>query len=199
MKTQHELRSVFVAILVIVAISVFAPLCYAERGYIVFADSQGFVCQDCDKNHNWPHLLQEMTGYHFFNMSRGGRKLADGHVADYLRMANIHRDNQQADTIFIALGSLDALWGTDPVPALMDAVQEAEAREMRVICLLPPDNALWSVEAMRETLKTYCPISIDMSDHVTPDMMPDGVHIGEEGHIYYALGLAYSMLLNSLY
>ena len=185
------MKQLWIALAISSALVLFTTESFAE-GHLVCGDSQSFVVQDTgDASKNWPHLLQEFTGWHFFNLSRGGRKLSDGYCADHLRLSNAHRDNQQAETLIIALGSLDALWGLDVAEALLDAINEAAAREMRVVCILPPDNAAWDVSEVRQNLRDLCPQTIDISLFVTPDLMPDGVHLSEEGHQLYALGVAW--------
>ena len=170
--------------------------CARAEGYMVFGDSQSFVVQDTnDARHNWPYLVQQFTGKHMFNLSRGGRRLSDGHVADYLRLADVHRLNQQADGIIIALGSLDALFQADPIPALRDAIHEAQARELDVICLLPPDNQLMTNEQVRAEIAAVCPYSIDMSAYIGPADMVDPVHLGKEGHAKYATSLVWALAI----
>lgn len=189
-------RLIILANAVLVAILAFAQSPEADaEGFMVFGDSQSFVVQDTnDASKNWPHILQSATGKHFFNLSRGGRKLSDGHVADYLRLADVHRLNQQADTVLIALGSLDALFKTDPIPALSDAIQEAQARELDVVCILPPDNQLMVNDSIRADIAAVCPQSIDISQYVGPEHMIDPVHLGEEGHRQYAGGVFIELL-----
>jgi hypothetical protein len=162
----------------------------------VYGDSQSFVVQDTgDARHNWPYLLQTATGRHFMNLSRGGRRLADGFVADHLRSAEIYPENQEVKGIIIALGSLDAIWGEDPSAALVDAVQEAELRGLDVICLLPPDNKVRINEDVRATIRSLCPDTIDMSLYVGPDEMVDQVHFGQHGHGIYATSVLWAMAL----
>jgi hypothetical protein len=165
-------------------------------GWLVYADSQAFVVQDTgDARHNWPYLLQTATGRHFMNLSRGGRRLADGFVADHLRSADVHPLNQEVKGIIIALGSLDAIFEMDPTYALIDAVQEAESRDLDVICLLPPDNKIMVNDDIRYLISSICPETIDMSLYVGPDLMVDQVHFGQHGHGIYATSLLWAMVI----
>lgn len=199
MKLTAMLPEILAAILCLFAPDARADAADTATGWLVFGDSQSFVVQDTqDARQNWPHLAQSWTGQHFFNMSRGGRRLADGHVAEYLRMADIHRLNQQADGVIIALGSLDALFRTDPLPALRDAIAEAEARELRVLCLLPPNNHVMQNAPMRETLAAVCPDSVDLSLYLGPDDMVDPVHFGAAGHLRYAGVVFWALAIRGL-
>ena len=167
-------------------------------GFLVMGDSQSFVVcdEDCngDASKNWPHLLQQYTGRHFFNLSRGGRRISDGHVAEYLRLADVHALNQQAQGLIVAPGSLDALFKTDYMPALQDAIQEAESRDMDVYCVLPPNNKVMDNAPIRADIRSVCPIPIDLSQWVGPGCMADAVHFNEECHIYTA-GVVFVELL----
>lgn len=193
MKQPNELRYVIAATVAIALFSLIAPRVMAEEGFMVWGDSQCLSVIDTKSGRNWPQILAENTGYHFLNYCRGGRKLSDGHVADFLRTNEIHRLNQEVHTLLIALGSLDALWGTDPLPALLDIMQEAETRDLRVVCVLPPDNKVMENSYMRSQISAVCPYSIDISQAIGPDDMVDEVHFGKVGHEEYAKAMAFSL------
>lgn len=169
--------------------------CHAQ-GYLVFGDSQSFVVQDTgDARHNWPSILQQATGKHFFNLSRGGRKLSDGHIGPYLRLVDVHPENQQIRGIIIALGSLDALFHVEPITALTGAIEEAYSRGLEVICILPPDNQFMTNEQVRSDIAAVCPQSLDISVAVGPADMIDPVHFGQQGHAKYATAVLWWLAL----
>lgn len=195
----------------ILILMVFSGCVQGSPGYMVFGDSQSmFVADTGEAAKNWPNLLElsqnakgETLGMHFFNYSKGGRKLSDGHVAEVLRVIDANRNENEIRGIIIALGSIDAWFELDVLPALTDAIEEAQSRNLEVICLLPPENSLGSPFHVREVLAENCPEYIDMSQYLGPDDMvteynqhgePYQVHFGAEGHKTYAMAVFWNLL-----
>lgn len=171
-----------------------ASCAVAEPGYYVIGDSQCEIVIDGSADQAWPHKIQAFTGMYMKNLCKSGRLMASNNVADTIRAMDIV-PSDSIKGVIIHLGTNDKmrhlLFGADLEfsTQLIDAVQEAQGRGLEVVCILPPDNGYFTTEDVRGLVERDCPATIDGSQYVGPEDMPDSAHFGPDGHRKYAEGI----------
>ena len=131
-------------------------------GYIVFGDSQCI--------HGWPEMVTQEGTHYVQNSCLGGRQMVTLDLPDDLW------HTAQIQTVVIALGGNDAIFGTHPEDyraALQDAIEHVTSRGLEVRCVLPAYIAPVSVQPFRDIMNEECAVVWDIPIHT---FAPDQIH-----------------------
>lgn len=165
-----------------------------KYGYLLFGDSQCLTVTDGEYGDSWPFLLQSFMKRPVHNYSRGGRQMIHGHVIGALRDLNLTPDETYADTVIVALGSVDAIYNIDVGDTPAQIQDFAGNRGFQTVFILPPDNLIMANDTMRQVIADQVTHAIDIDPYINAKLhYGDDVHMNKIGHNVYAPAIFWAL------